>query len=435
MNIDSFKNQKLIEIKEKDENGRIIAYTFINNIQIIGRNQFYPNILFYQNQNKNHVNNNDNNDNLIINPYDEKVMSLNKETFYDNNVYQNKINKIENSNIIEEDVFFFIYNFDNYYHFLYDTIPYLYTYLELKKENPTIKLLLQYPNKDKKDFYKFNTDFLYKLVVPEDIIIHQENNIYKKIFVSTSLTHGGLSNSPPRKEIYDIFNLLKKNVNLDNIQEKYKENKLKNIYVSRRTWLNNDKSNIGTDYTSRRKMINENELVEQLKKHYFEEIFAENLNSDEKIYLFSNAEKICGSIGGGMANLLFSPVETKSYIIVSPYFLDINHRFKFSLENTNIKYFDETEVFKENDSKYSSYIRVKITNSESIHFNKIGEIIEFNNNMNKYTIALSNNDVAGFNNQIEFQHILFDENDFHCLDSGLNSPYIFDYQNLINKLE
>ena len=62
-------------------------------------------------------------------------MSLNKETFYDNNVYQDKINKIENSNIIEENVFFFIYNFDNYYHFLYDTIPYLYTYLELKNEN------------------------------------------------------------------------------------------------------------------------------------------------------------------------------------------------------------------------------------------------------------------------------------------------------------
>ena len=86
------------------------------------------------------------------------------------------------------------------------------------------------------------------------------------------------------------------------------------------------------------------------------------------------------------------------------------------------------------NSKYSLYIRVKIINSENIYFNKIGEIIEFNNNINKYTIALSNNDVAGFNNQIEFQHILFDNNDFQCLDSGLNSPYIFDYQDLINKL-
>ena len=67
MNIDSFKNQKLFEIKEKDENGRIIAYTFINNIQVIGRNQFYPNILFYQNHNQN------NGDDSIINPYDEKI--------------------------------------------------------------------------------------------------------------------------------------------------------------------------------------------------------------------------------------------------------------------------------------------------------------------------------------------------------------------------
>jgi hypothetical protein len=177
-------------------------------------------------------------------------------------------------------------------------------------------------------------------------------------------------------------------------------------------------------------MINEDELVENLQKYNFIEIFAENLNSDEKIYLFSNAEKICGSIGGGMSNLLFSKKQIKSYVIVSPYFLDINYRFKYSLENTDIQYFDETEVFKEPNSKYSFYVRVKIINRENEHYNKIGEIINFIDN--KYEIALSNNDVAGFNNQIEFKHILFDENDFDCLDNGLNSPYTFNYQKLIN---
>ena len=423
MNIHNFKNNDLKIIKEKDVNNRTIGYQKYENIQIIGRNHYYPNVLFIDEKKK------------IINPYDEKVMSLNKESFYDNNIYLGEISENKNKNKIQEPVFFFIYNFDNYYHFLYDTLPYLYTFLELKKENPTLKLLVNYPNKDKNEFYKFNTDFLYKLVDQKDIIIHQQSNIYSKLFLSTSLTHGGLSNSPPRKEIHEIYALLKTNINYENIDNKYKENNFKNIYISRRTWLNEDKSNIGTDYTSRRKMINETELVEELKKYEFEEIFAENLNSDEKLYLFLNAEKIVGSIGGGMANLLFSNKNTKSFIIVSPYFLDINYRFKFSLENTNIHYFNETEVFKENKSKYSLYIRVKIINSENIYFNKIGEIIEFNNNLNKYKIALSNNDVAGFNNQLEFEHILFDENDFQCLDSGLNSPYIFNYQNLINKLE
>ena len=414
MNIKSFKENNLILIKQKDENGRIIAYKKYNNIQLIGINFYYPNVLLLDEKKE------------IINPYDEKVMSLNKESFYDNNMYHDEIEKIENKNVLEENVFFFIYNFDNYYHFLYDTLPYLYTYFELKKKHDDLKLLVNYPNKDKNEFYRFNTDFLYKLIDQKDIIIHQKNNIYKNIIISTSLTHGSLSNKPPRNEIFEIYDKLKVNININNIQEKYKN--IKNIYISRRTWLNKDKSNIGTDYTSRRKMINETELVEELKKHEFEEIFAENLNSDEKIYLFSNAEKIIGSIGGGMANLLFSNNNTKSYIIVSPYFLDINYRFKYSLDNTDIQYFNDTEVVKKDGSKYSNYIRVKIINEQLLYYNKIGEIIDFENNL--YKIALSNNDVAGFNNKIKFKQILFEEKDFITIDKGLNSPYNFNIENL-----
>lgn len=418
MNIKSFKENDLTLIKEKDKNERIIAYKKYNNIQIIGRNFYYPNVLLLDEKKE------------IINPYDEKVMSLNKESFYDNNIYEDEITEI-NKKIINQNVFFFIYNFDNYYHFLYDTLPYLYTYFELKKKHNDLKLLVNYPNKDKNEFYRFNTDFLYKLVNEKDIIIHQKNNIYKNIFISTSLTHGGLSNKPPRKEIFEIYKKLKTNINTDNIQEKYKN--MKNIYISRRTWLNEDKSNIGTDYTSRRKMVNETELVEELKKYGFEEIFAENLNSDEKIYLFSSAEKIVGSIGGGMANLLFSDKNTKSYIIVSPYFLDINYRFKYSLDNTDIQYFDNTEVVKKDNSKYSNYVRVKIINKESLYYNKIGEIIDFENNL--YKIALSNNDVAGFNNKIKFEEILFEEKDFSAIDKGLNSPYYFNYSKLIKNID
>lgn len=419
MNIKSFKDNNLILLKEKDKNERIIAYKKYNNIQIIGRNFYYPNVLLLDEKKE------------IINPYDEKVMSLNKESFYDNNIYEDEITEINNKEIINENVFFFIYNFDNYYHFLYDTLPYLNTYFELKKKYNDLKLLVNYPNKDKNEFYRFNNDFLYKLVDQRDIIIHKKNNIYKNIFISTSLTHGGLSNKPPRNEIFEIYERLKININLDNIQEKYKN--MKNIYISRRTWLNEDKSNIGTDYTSRRKMVNETELVEELKKYEFEEIFAENLNSDEKIYLFSNAEKIVGSIGGGMANLLFSDKNTKSYIIISPYFLDINYRFKYSLDNTDIQYFDNTEVVKKDNSKYSNYVRVKIINKESLYYNKIGEIIDFENNL--YKIALSNNDVAGFNNKIKFEEILFEEKDFSAVDKGLNSPYYFNYSRLIKNTD
>jgi capsular polysaccharide biosynthesis protein len=427
MNIISFKNSNFTKIKEKDENLRNIGYSLFQNVQITGRNHYYPNLLLYLNKDYN----------SLFSPYDEKVMSLNKDSFYDNNIYTNIIENIENQKIIREKVFFFIYNFDNYYHYLYDTLPYLYTYLELKKTDSAIKLLVNYPNKDKTEFYKFNEEFLFKIVSKNDIIIHNENNIYESLYVSTSLTHGGLSNNSPRKEIFEIYELIKKNINYNNIKNIYKDDSgYKKLYISRRTWLNNDRSNIGTDYTSRRKMMNEDDLVSELNKKGFYEIFAENLNTDEKIYLFSNANEIVGSIGGGMANLLFSPSSVKSYIIVSPYFLDINYRFKYSMENTQIQYFYDTNVFIDNDNngskqEISLYCRVQITDEDNMFYNKIGEIVEYCNNDNKYKVALSNNDIAGFNNNHSFLNIWFFSNEFKLLDNGLNSPYIFDYNNLL----
>ena len=421
MDILSFKNLNFNKIYEKDDSERNIGYSLFKNVILTGRNIFYPNVLLYC-------------DDILISPYDEKIMSLNKDSFYDNNKYYLKINKNENTNkiIIEEPCFFFIYNFDNYYHFLYDTLPYLYTYLELKKKIPKLKLLVNYPNKNKKDFYKFNKEFLEKIIDLNDLLIHNENNNYKELYVSTSLTHGGYSNNPPRKEIYQIYDLIKANINYQNIDERLFKTIKKN-YISRRTWINNDNTNIGTDYTSRRKMMNEDELVENLVKIGFNEIFAENLNTDEKIYLFSNAEVIIGSIGGGMANLLFSDKNTKSIVIATPFFLDINYRFKYSMEHTNINYIYDVQTYLE-DNKIPLHCRVKIIDNKSKYFEKYGEISEYNKDNSKYLINISNNDVAGFNNNIKFDNEWFLESEFILLDNGLNSPYIVDINKILDML-
>ena len=431
MNIIPFKNINFNLLYEKDETERDIGYSIFDSVILTGRNIYYPNVLLYS-------------DNTLISPYDEKIMSLNKDSFYDNNKYelntQNKsiyFNSNSNSNsnlIIENPVFFFIYNFDNYYHFLYDTLPYLFTYLELKKTIPELKLLVNYPNKDKKDFYRFNTELLTKIIDLNDIIIDQENNVYNKVYVSTSLTHGGFSNNAPRKEIYTIYNIIKNNINYENINKKYSNLPINiKIYISRRTWINNDKSNIGTDYTTRRKMMNEDQLVEKLMNIGFQEIFAENLNTDEKIYLFSNADTIVGSIGGGMANLLFSNNNTKSIVIATPFFLDINYRFKYSMEHTDIQYIYDVKTYLE-DNKIPLYCRVKISDSSSEYFEKYGEICEYNNENNQYLVNISNNDVAGFNNNIQFKNNWFHESEFILLDNGLNSPYNVDINKLLIRL-
>ena len=417
INILSFKNVNFNEIYEKDSTERNIGYSLFKNVSLEGRNLFYPNVLLYSEYN-------------LISPYDEKIMSLNKSSFYDDNKYCLQINENKNKNkvMVGEKVFFFIYNFDNYYHFLYDTLPYLFTYIELKQNCPGLKLLVNFPNKEKKDFYKFNTEFLEKIIDLNELIIHTENNIYKEVYVSSSLTHGGYSNNPPRKETYKIYDVIKNNINHENINEKYKN--IQKIYISRRT-ENNDKSNIGTDYTSRRKMINEYAFVNELIKYGFVEIFSENLNTDEKIYLFLNSKTIIGSIGGGMSNLLFSEPQCESFVIVTPFFLDINYRFKYSMEHTNIKYINDTKTYIE-DNKIPLYCRVKIVDKTSVYFEKYGEISEYNKNNKKYLINISNNDISGFNNNIQFDNEWFLEDKFILLDNGLNSPYTVDINKIVH---
>ena len=429
-NILSFKNKNHSVLLEKDDSQKYIGYSELKNCIITGINNYYPNVLLYSIASSE-----------LISPYDEKIMSLNKESFYDNNQFDFVLDRNINYHFIDSPVFFFIYNFDNYYHFLYDTIPYLYTYLELKKKIPLLKCLLYYPNKNKKEFYPFNKEILEKIIGNlggngDSFIIHHENNAYVKMYVSTSLTHNGSSNEKPRNEIFDLYHTMKKNINYENINSKYMNKR--NIYISRRTWMHNDYSNIGTNYTTRRKMMNEDNLVEKLKEYDFYEVFAEHLNMDEKIYLFSNAEKVCGSIGGGMCNLLFSNSECKSFIIVSPEFLKINSRFKYSMDHTNITYYFGCQTYIEKDDyptehkKIPNFTRIKIVDKDHFFYEKCGEIIDCVNW--NYSVHISNNDVAGFNNEMVFEKIEVLAEQFVTLDNGLNSPFTIDVDNFIELL-
>jgi hypothetical protein len=250
------------------------------------------------------------------------------------------------------------------------------------------------------------------------------------LYVSSSFTHGGFSNDPPEPFIYDIYKQLVTTNSLQSQNDNYSPY----IYISRRTHISNDTSNIGTNYTTRRKMMNEDELVDKLKKLGIKEVFAESLSMDEKINMFHNAKLVIGSIGGGMANLLFSPPTVKSIVIVTPYFLDINYRFRYSMENTDITYINDVRLFKDGNI-IPMYCRCKILHNGQ-HKNKIGEIInwrkpETNSTIEEYLINLSNNDVAGFNNDASFQQEWFLSNEIELLDNGLNSPYEVDINRVI----
>lgn len=376
-------------------------------VEIIGRNNYFPNCLLYSN-------------NILYCPYDEKVMSLNKQSYYDNDIYVDIIEPKNNYEIIENG-YFFIYNFDNYYHFMYDTLPYLINYFYLKKIYPELKLILNYPTKKNK-FYEFNIDLFIFLKL--DYIIHSQNNKYKTLYVSNSLTHNGKSNDQPNKCVYDFFAKIvkiNKTLNLNN-----------KIYISRRTWTRFNNDNIGTNYTTRRKNINEDVIVKILSDRGFIEVFTEDYSLEQKICMFRDSKFIVGAIGGGLCNLMFSDKNVNSLCIVSPGFLDINYRFKFSMESSNITYF--YDCYHEKTSKITIYTRVIIDDKESKYYKKIGEIIEYFVNNNSYKINISNNDIVGFNLENQYETEIFFEHQFAALDNGLNSPYYVNEIKFINVL-
>lgn len=374
------------------------GYIKFNNVQLTGRNIHYPNCLLASNDE-------------LYSPYDERVMSLKKESFYDNNEFDYTLKT--SINYHKHPVFFFIYNVDNYYHFIYDSLPILYFYKLLQKEYPLLQLLINTSHPSKQCLPQFVTESL-ELLDIKNIIFPSEDISYDTIFVGTSLTHGGFSNDSPSELCFPIWNQM---IISSNIQYP------KRIYISRRSNLSQNPGNIGTNYTMRRRCNNEDQLVKILEKYNITEVFCEDLTMNEKIQMFSNAELILGFIGGGMANCIFSKPSTKVLCLVSPTFLEINKRFAHSMNHTQVTYLYNC-IHAPSKRKYTLYTRVKIVDIHSKYFSQIGEIENIDNEI--YTITISRNDVAGFSQDFKMEVIEIAEEFLEPLDGGLNSPFICD---------
>jgi hypothetical protein len=398
MNIVSFKNFEIYKnIFKTHANGRKIDLYKLDNCIPTGINLYYPNVLLKTKEE-------------IILPLLERTMSLQSGTIYEK--HNMKFDFIPENVKIEytEPLFFFIYNTDNYFHFLYDTLPYLISYLELKKEILELKLLMQYPNEQKKVFYPFVLEFLEILnIQKEDIVLVNSKTVYKTIYVSTSYTHDIDSNLPPRNEIYSFYQDI-----ANNVKSKHILNTPPKIYVSRRSWLHGDFSNIGTNYTTRRRLVNEDELVEKLILDGYEEVFTENLTTIEKILYFANASHVVGAIGGGISNVLFSPKNTKLEALVSPTFLDVNTRFKYSLDCVDVIY-NMNSAHVEKD-EFKTYMRVKTTDGMIV-----GEIEKIYDN--KLLVSYTDGSNTGWNAQSRYEQIELNKEDVIKLDNGLNSPW------------
>ena len=121
MNLVSFKEiTDKVNLFSVDSNQREINVYELKNVIPTGESLFYPNIFFISNKT-----------NQIVNPIQETTMSL-KRISKDIKFGEEKTTK----NFELESLFYFIYNTDNYFHFVYDTLPYLISFMEMKKTKP-----------------------------------------------------------------------------------------------------------------------------------------------------------------------------------------------------------------------------------------------------------------------------------------------------------
>jgi len=247
------------------------------------------------------------------------------------------------------------------------------------------------------------------------------------VYISSSLTHQDKSNEPPNKQIFSIYKRC-----IDNALSNVDIKPIDKMYVSRRTYIHNNISNIGTNYTQRRVLKQETEVVEYLNTLGFKEVFPECWTMKEKIFYFSNAKVIVGLIGGGMCNLLFSNNDTKSLVICSPYFLDINYRFKYSMEHTQIKYIKDTEV-QYTIYPYSNYQRVKILSGD--HKDKYAEIVDAYYLEKDLMIKCMLGSETSVSVLCSDNIITVNNKDIQLIDKGLNSPFNMDISSIYSLKE
>jgi len=397
-NLSDIEKHKTLFTPDLNDRG-IYLYKF-SNVQFYEDRIFYPNLLMYDGR-------------LTIKPLNETILSL-KEVSLKNN----KSKLLEVKKIISDPLFFFIYNTDNYYHFIYDTLPYLISFFNLKKNIPELKLLMNYPNPQQKIHYRFVKEFLNILsITDEDIIIVDPSSKYETLYVSNSYTHDGKSNKPPRDEIYSFYKKIIKIVK--NNTTNTNKNSPKKIYISRRTWVSGDVSNIGTNYTTKRKMKNEDDVVNFFKSIGFVEVFTETLTTEEKILMFNSADHVVGPIGGGLSNVIFSERPTKLHVLNSPTFFDVNYRFTYSFKMVDYTILNISSHTEKGDVK--KYMRAKFDD-------KVGEIVDINNE--NVTIIYTDNDVSGWNSSLSYKTKEKKINEIQILDGGLNSEWQINMEKL-----
>ena len=191
----------------------------------------------------------------------------------------------------------------NYYHIILDGLGCLWYYLDLRKSNPDIILLL---NRTPRPGVAKYPPFVIELLELFDINWEYTDPSaqYETVYFGDTLNQDetGGRVAPDPKQWTLIEHMVRRSCEITNTPTYNK------IYVSRRAHanpLNNRKDVIGEDNTVKRGLTNEDEVVKILTDLGYTEVFGENYTLAEKIALFSKMHKYISTAGAGVTNMLW----------------------------------------------------------------------------------------------------------------------------------
>lgn len=177
---------------------------------------------------------------------------------------------------------------DNFFHFLIDSLPRIFDYLELKKIHHDLQLIINHKK-------PFSEQYLYLLGIPEDDIVWIRKNIWvEELFYSNNkFVQSNPKNTWPNF-IYSPNHLKQMaQICLESALKLHKQSNFpEKIYISR--------AKVGT-----RVLLNEKDFVQILKVFNIERIFLEEFTVVEQIILMSKAKVIVAVHGAGLSNLIY----------------------------------------------------------------------------------------------------------------------------------
>ena len=388
---------------ENDEKNRDIKIFRLEDCASRGTFDNYPNVVFKKQNN------------TYYPIQDKNIRSTFKNCYEENNMMLNFKEKTQIRKKVNESVFYFVYNTQNLFCFLYDAIPYLISFFSLKRKFTTLKLLMQYCDEEKKTFQPFVWPILNLLGIEQkDVKMLDGETKYRKIYISSSYTHDEGYHDIPRKEIYDLYKKIS-----DAAAEKIKSDipaLPKKIYASTHKNMQGKFETMSKqpENYSRRYFTNEKEFIEEYTvKNKFKEVFQDSSEYSilQKIVMFSRADSVIGQLGEDIAMVLFSPKTTKLIIIVTPVYLISFPRFRYCYNHVNHKYFTKTEQTEETNFKL--YMKVQ---SKTEIDNIIATVTSTNNTTDRISIEYTNK--AG-----EYKTENVDSDNYIKKDEGVDSPW------------